>query len=284
MLQARRNFITTYDGDEVRIKAGISRVSEDSELAQRFPDHFEPVPGPEGARRGGREAVSATFVDRVVTTPVEARDVYLYTVGQGRSTSTPAPEPLPSYEQLQSKRRSWRLRQPAPPRREVELKAEYGQLEVTLRDRAKQDIVRAALDAGAVEVGGVLAGPQRIVSYAPVRVTEATMPGPQARCEVGFYQSDPEHDLQQVQRSGYELGGWHVHHVTDEISRDLAELPSDSDLTRWTGLRQLLGARFYIGLLAVVTEARAVELSAWSVRDSHIRNRDRVERARVVLA
>jgi hypothetical protein len=50
MLVARRSFVATYDGRQVAVHRGRTRVAEGHELALRFPLRFEPVNMREDAR------------------------------------------------------------------------------------------------------------------------------------------------------------------------------------------------------------------------------------------
>jgi hypothetical protein len=46
MLEARQSFsyVDPYDGERKAVHRGITRVSSDHELAQRYPARFEPLP------------------------------------------------------------------------------------------------------------------------------------------------------------------------------------------------------------------------------------------------
>jgi hypothetical protein len=45
MRVATRDFLAEYDGEIEHIKAGVTRVAPDHELAQRYPENFEPATG-----------------------------------------------------------------------------------------------------------------------------------------------------------------------------------------------------------------------------------------------
>ena len=56
-LVARQSFSAIYDGQPVAVHRGVSRVSDDHELARRFPLRFEPVHLREDARVRFRHAL-----------------------------------------------------------------------------------------------------------------------------------------------------------------------------------------------------------------------------------
>jgi hypothetical protein len=67
MLVARRSFVATYDGREVAVHRGRTRVAERHELALRFPLRFEKVNMREDARSRFRDQLDTaeTYDDYV---------------------------------------------------------------------------------------------------------------------------------------------------------------------------------------------------------------------------
>jgi hypothetical protein len=53
MLRALQSFTSEYDGRTVAVHRGKTRVASDHELAQRYPQRFEPVPEHEQLRYRG---------------------------------------------------------------------------------------------------------------------------------------------------------------------------------------------------------------------------------------
>jgi hypothetical protein len=75
MLVARRSFVATYDGRQVAVHRGQTRVAEQHELATRFPLRFEPVDRRQDARSRFRHVLDRAqsyseyrgLLDEVVT-------------------------------------------------------------------------------------------------------------------------------------------------------------------------------------------------------------------------
>jgi hypothetical protein len=90
MLVATRSFITDYYGEESRLIAGISRVTEEYDIARRHPDFFKPADGedrrmPQSIRSGmnakgtsTRKARVARLHERIANEPDQRRSEQLH--------------------------------------------------------------------------------------------------------------------------------------------------------------------------------------------------------------
>src|SRR5579884_721267 len=182
MMVAVRNAIVEDDfHGEVRLKKGVSYVSEAHEIVSRHPHLFKPA---EGARAAMDRERVATVRDgeRIATTRVTP----------ARPNGSP-PAHL-SYTQLQAARRPWHLRRPSVrPAPEIKLRDSVGRVAVVIGPVAKEALRLAALATPGVETAGLLFT-HDLATWKPVRLSEVSTAGVLAKSEPDRHRVDAFHD------------------------------------------------------------------------------------------
>jgi integrative and conjugative element protein (TIGR02256 family) len=273
MLVATRSFLADYDGRQVRVVAGKTRIAVDHELAGRFADRFEPAAMllelGRGARRGPRPSRPSTARLATVAPAVPRRPGH----------------PTPAGRQ----RRPWEIPSvPQPPVcREIRLRNEPGEVEVRISESVRSDlreVLRQTTAVDGLEAGGVLLGPRRVSDKKPVEVVMAGGPGEDARREANSFGRDHIHDLSVVANAGrssdgqlVELGVWHSHPTGDDV-------PSGADLEHFGSMRNLLGGSLFVAVIATPHRDYGWGVPAfavWVIRSGFADLADICERARV---
>jgi hypothetical protein len=231
MLQATRSFITLYDGEEVRIHAGRSRVAAGHPIVTSNPDSFQEIPG---QPRGSRERTIAGHSGSATMT-------------------TPAP---PADLRRDLGIEPWRISEQS---RATRLSYAAGATRIRLAASARREILRIISETTAVdglEIGGTLSGPPLARNGTVMELLTAYPTGPACKRSRSGFTPDVEHDIQLADRVCQESGGaevlqagWHTH---PQGSREASG--EGGDLQAWNALRtEVLDVDRYAGLIVVPT-------------------------------
>ena len=230
MLEVTRTFITRYDGAEVRLIAGRDRVSEEHELAKRYPRNFKPVAG----------------------APAGAREPYAYADASGpvRTPSSTLPNAPSGFE-------PWRIQRSTPG---VAISTKQSSARVRFSRPARATLMaEVERGDGRTETGGTLFGS---TGHELVEVIAASGPGPGAGRGLDFYRRDGAHDLaiaEEMAEAGLTVvGSWHSHPRGSGV-------PSPEDLKSFSSSRRALEPGCYLAVLGVRTRSEW-RLVGWVTR------------------